>query len=76
MPAGDQLLDDPQLIGEKVMEEAEEVARAAREETDDRVDNEAAINLYKSVGFATVGVRKRYYKVSGADAYTMKRDPA
>ncbi|MBJ7464628.1 MAG: ribosomal protein S18-alanine N-acetyltransferase [Mycolicibacterium sp.] len=41
-----------------------------------RTDNEAAINLYKSVGFATVGVRKRYYKVSGADAYTMKRDPA
>jgi phosphoribosyl-ATP pyrophosphohydrolase/phosphoribosyl-AMP cyclohydrolase len=41
-----QLLDDPQLIGEKVMEEAEEVARAAREETDDRVDNEAADVLY------------------------------
>jgi phosphoribosyl-ATP pyrophosphohydrolase/phosphoribosyl-AMP cyclohydrolase len=41
-----QLLDDPKLIGEKVMEEAEEVARAAREETDDRVDNEAADVLY------------------------------
>ena len=41
-----QLLDDPPLIGEKVMEEAEEVARAAREETDDRVDNEAADVLY------------------------------
>ena len=41
-----QLLDDPQLIGEKVMEEAEEVARAAREEGDDRVDNEAADVLY------------------------------
>jgi phosphoribosyl-ATP pyrophosphohydrolase/phosphoribosyl-AMP cyclohydrolase len=41
-----QLLDDPQLIGEKVMEEAEEVARAAREETDDRVDSEAADVLY------------------------------
>lgn len=40
------LLDDPPLIGEKVMEEAEEVARAAREETDDRVDNEAADVLY------------------------------
>jgi phosphoribosyl-ATP pyrophosphohydrolase/phosphoribosyl-AMP cyclohydrolase len=40
------LLDDPQLIGEKVMEEAEEVARAAREETDERVDNEAADLLY------------------------------
>jgi phosphoribosyl-ATP pyrophosphohydrolase/phosphoribosyl-AMP cyclohydrolase len=41
-----QLLDDPKLIGEKVEEEAEEVARAAREETDDRVDNEAADVLY------------------------------
>jgi phosphoribosyl-ATP pyrophosphohydrolase/phosphoribosyl-AMP cyclohydrolase len=41
-----QLLDDPPFTGEKVMEEAEEVARAAREETDDRVDNEAADVLY------------------------------
>jgi phosphoribosyl-ATP pyrophosphohydrolase/phosphoribosyl-AMP cyclohydrolase len=40
------LLDDPGLIGAKVQEEAEEVARAAREETDDRVDNEAADVLY------------------------------
>ena len=40
-----------------------------------RTDNDAAINLYESVGFVTVGLRKRYYKVSGADAYTMKRDP-
>ncbi len=41
-----ELLDDPGLIGEKVREEAEEVARAAREETDDRVDNEAADVLF------------------------------
>ena len=40
------LLDDPQLAGEKVMEEAEEVARAAREESDERVDQEAADVLY------------------------------
>jgi len=40
------LLDDPPLIGEKVMEEAEEVARAARDESDDRVDAEAADLLY------------------------------
>jgi ribosomal-protein-alanine N-acetyltransferase len=38
-----------------------------------RTDNEAAITLYESVGFARVGVRKRYYRVSGADAYTMRR---
>ncbi len=41
-----ELLDDPQRIGEKVMEEAEEVARAAREESAERVDEEAADLLY------------------------------
>ncbi len=41
-----ELLDTPALIGEKVMEEAEEVARAAREESDERVDEEAADVLY------------------------------
>jgi phosphoribosyl-ATP pyrophosphohydrolase/phosphoribosyl-AMP cyclohydrolase len=48
-PAGSytvKLLDDPQLSGEKVREEAEEVVRAAREESDERVDEEAADLLY------------------------------
>ena len=40
------LLADPPLIGQKVEEEAEEVARAAREESDDRVASEAADVLY------------------------------
>jgi len=40
------LLDEPKLIGEKVEEEAEEVVRAAREETDERVAEEAADVLY------------------------------
>lgn len=40
------LLSDGGFAGEKVQEEAEEVVRAAREETDDRVDNEAADLLY------------------------------
>jgi phosphoribosyl-ATP pyrophosphohydrolase/phosphoribosyl-AMP cyclohydrolase len=40
------LLDDPPRIGAKVMEEAEEVSRAAREESDERVDEEAADVLY------------------------------
>ncbi|WNG88798.1 ribosomal protein S18-alanine N-acetyltransferase [Mycobacterium sp. ITM-2016-00317] len=39
-----------------------------------RTDNAAAIALYESEGFVRVGVRKRYYRVSGADAYTMKRE--
>jgi phosphoribosyl-ATP pyrophosphohydrolase/phosphoribosyl-AMP cyclohydrolase len=41
-----ELLANPAHIGEKVQEEAEEVARAAREETDERVANEAADVLY------------------------------
>jgi phosphoribosyl-ATP pyrophosphohydrolase/phosphoribosyl-AMP cyclohydrolase len=48
-PAGSytvELLENPSHIGEKVMEEAEEVARAAREESDQRVDEEAADVLY------------------------------
>jgi len=40
------LLADPPMIGEKVEEEAEEVARAAREESDGRVAEEAADVLY------------------------------
>jgi phosphoribosyl-ATP pyrophosphohydrolase/phosphoribosyl-AMP cyclohydrolase len=40
------LLNDPARIGEKVQEEAEEVARAAREESDERVAEEAADVLY------------------------------
>ncbi len=40
-----------------------------------RTDNDPAINLYRSLGFVTVGLRKRYYRASGADALTMRRDP-
>ncbi len=40
------LLDDPGLVGAKVQEEAEEVVRAAREESDARVAEEAADVIY------------------------------
>lgn len=40
------LLQDRAFASEKVEEEAEEVVRAAREEADDRVDNEAADLLF------------------------------
>jgi phosphoribosyl-ATP pyrophosphohydrolase/phosphoribosyl-AMP cyclohydrolase len=40
------LLRDAAKVGEKVQEEAEEVARAAREESDERVAEEAADVLY------------------------------
>jgi ribosomal-protein-alanine N-acetyltransferase len=39
-----------------------------------RTDNAAALGLYQSAGFVNVGLRKRYYRVSGADAYTMRRE--
>jgi phosphoribosyl-AMP cyclohydrolase / phosphoribosyl-ATP pyrophosphohydrolase len=56
------LLDDPRLTGDKVMEEAEEVARAAREETDERVDNEAADVLYH----LAVLLRSRHRSIADA----------
>ncbi len=49
MPEGSytaELLSDGEKAGEKVQEEAEEVARAAREESDERVAEEAADVLY------------------------------
>ena len=51
------LLEDPELVGSKVREEAEEVVRAAREESDERVAEEAADVLYHlSVLLAARGV--------------------
>ena len=41
-----ELLADPELIGAKVREEADEVARAVAEESDERVAEEAADVLY------------------------------
>jgi ribosomal-protein-alanine N-acetyltransferase len=40
-----------------------------------RTDNAAARALYESEGFAVVGLRRRYYQPSGADAHTMRREP-
>ncbi|WP_344683957.1 ribosomal protein S18-alanine N-acetyltransferase [Saccharopolyspora taberi] len=40
-----------------------------------RTDNDAAIALYREHGFEIVGLRKRYYQPSGADAHTMRRPP-
>jgi [ribosomal protein S18]-alanine N-acetyltransferase len=38
-----------------------------------RTDNDPAIRLYESEGFERIGLRRRYYQPSGADAYTMRR---
>lgn len=40
-----------------------------------RTDNDAARALYGSEGFVVVGLRRRYYQSSGADAHTMRREP-
>lgn len=38
-----------------------------------RTDNESAIQLYRSEGFDVIGIRHGYYRPSGADAFTMRR---
>lgn len=38
-----------------------------------RTDNDTAIALYERHGFVRMGLRRRYYQPSGADAYTMVR---
>jgi phosphoribosyl-ATP pyrophosphohydrolase/phosphoribosyl-AMP cyclohydrolase len=58
-----ELLADPGLIGEKIREEADEVARAAGEETDERVAAEAADVLYH------LGVLLASRELSFSDAF-------
>lgn len=62
-------------IGRRMLEQLLEVADGGVIFLEVRTDNEPAIALYESVGFTRVGLRRRYYRVSGADAYTMRRDP-
>lgn len=57
------LLDDPELARAKVQEEAGEVVRAAREESDDRVAEEAADVLYH----LAVLLRERGLSLSDAE---------
>jgi ribosomal-protein-alanine N-acetyltransferase len=38
-----------------------------------RTDNAAALRLYETEGFERLGIRRNYYRPSGADAYTMRR---
>jgi ribosomal-protein-alanine N-acetyltransferase len=64
-----------QGIGRHMMEELLEYASGGTIFLEVRTDNEAAISLYESLGFVNVGLRRRYYRASGADAYTMRRDP-
>src|SRR5215217_1393209 len=63
------LLADPPLVGEKVQEEAEEVARAAREESDARVAEEAADILYH----LTVLLASRGLSLADAEKVLLER---
>ena len=63
------LLADPPKIGEKVQEEAEEVVRAAREESDERVAEEAADVLYH----LTVLLRSRGLSLADAEEVLLGR---
>lgn len=64
-----------QGIGRQLLAALLEYANGGMVFLEVRTDNGPAIALYESVGFARVGLRRRYYRASGADAYTMRRDP-
>ncbi|AFM15899.1 ribosomal-protein-alanine acetyltransferase [Mycolicibacterium chubuense NBB4] len=61
-------------IGRQLLHRLFEFAEGGTIFLEVRTDNAAAIALYESEGFERIGFRKRYYRVSGADAYTMKRE--
>ncbi|AFC45452.1 MULTISPECIES: ribosomal protein S18-alanine N-acetyltransferase [Mycobacterium] len=63
-----------QGIGRRLLDELLTFADGGVVYLEVRTDNEAAIALYRSVGFEQIGVRRSYYRVSGADAYTMRRE--
>jgi [ribosomal protein S18]-alanine N-acetyltransferase len=65
-----------QGIGRRLVSELLERASDSVVYLEVRTDNVPAIKLYESFGFVNVGLRRRYYRASGADAYTMRRDPA
>lgn len=64
-----------QGIGKRMLTELLDHASGGAVFLEVRTDNEAAIKMYESFGFTNVGLRRRYYRASGADAYTMRRDP-
>lgn len=63
-----------QGIGRRLLDELLAFAAGGVVYLEVRTDNEAALGLYRSVGFEQIGLRRRYYRISGADAYTMRRE--
>jgi ribosomal-protein-alanine N-acetyltransferase len=64
-----------QGIGQRLLDALLEFAGGGVVFLEVRTDNDAAIALYRAAGFDVVGRRKRYYRMSGADAFTMRRSP-
>jgi ribosomal-protein-alanine N-acetyltransferase len=62
-----------QGIGRGLLDGLLDIAAGGEVFLEVRTDNAAAIALYESAGFTVMGLRKRYYRISGADAYTMRR---
>ena len=60
-------------LGRKLLRQLISFAGTRRMLLEVRTDNVPAIALYTSEGFTMVGIRRRYYSPSGADAYTMAR---
>ena len=60
-------------FGRRLLDDLITAADGHRILLDVRTDNVPAIGLYESSGFTTIGLRKRYYQPSGADAYTMEK---
>jgi ribosomal-protein-alanine N-acetyltransferase len=63
-------------VGRALLRAVLDRARGATVFLEVRTDNELAINLYRSEGFKVIGTRRRYYRPSGADAFTMCREAA
>lgn len=60
-------------IGRALLRELIATAGGRRILLEVRTDNEPALALYRSSGFETIGLRRRYYQPSGADAFSMSR---
>lgn len=60
-------------LGRALLNELLTVAGDRRVLLEVRTDNLPAIALYESVGFSRIGLRRNYYRPSGADAFTMHR---
>lgn len=64
-------------LGRKLMDyllDEAEVAGATRATLEVRVSNQVARNLYVSLGFRPVGIRKGYYPKNNEDAVVMLKD--